>query len=258
MAREGLVPPLNHGRGLLARWPQHTRRYTVRRPQAAAPRVQPRRPVAAAAAPAGACSCRPALTTPHARCRCSTAALKRYVIVRDIPDIAQKSKQELGAISGASCSALSKTGLGRVQWQHSYVADGELLCSDACCCGVPSSAGPAAHRAERTTAGGLAPVLAPPPPLTAQPCPVRLQARRSASTWPRMRRPFGSTPASAGEAGAAMRAAPAAAPLPRARPGPSQPSAPPAPPLPCSFPITSIHEVKEIIDPTTAALEQAA
>ena len=37
------------------------------------------------------------------------------MIVRDIPDIAQKNKQELGAISGASCTALSKAGLSKVQ-----------------------------------------------------------------------------------------------------------------------------------------------
>ncbi|KAI7845447.1 hypothetical protein COHA_000997 [Chlorella ohadii] len=56
------------------------------------------------------------------------AAFKRYVIIRDIPDIAQKNKQELGAISGASCTALSKAGLSKVQWQHSYVADGKTFC----------------------------------------------------------------------------------------------------------------------------------
>lgn len=56
------------------------------------------------------------------------AALKRYVIVRDIPDIESKTPQELGGISASSCTALSKAGLGRVQWQHSYVADGKTFC----------------------------------------------------------------------------------------------------------------------------------
>lgn len=87
------------------------------------------------------------------------AAFKRYVIVRDIPDIHEKNLQELGGISAASCTALSKAGLGRVQvsddgpvmaliiffsanpyalilyssfsylqWQHSYVADGKTFC----------------------------------------------------------------------------------------------------------------------------------
>lgn len=34
---------------------------------------------------------------------------------QDIPDIAEKTPQELGGISATSCSALSKAGLGRVQ-----------------------------------------------------------------------------------------------------------------------------------------------
>lgn len=42
-------------------------------------------------------------------------ALKRFVIVRNIPDIADKTPQELGSISAASCSALGKAGHGRVQ-----------------------------------------------------------------------------------------------------------------------------------------------
>ncbi|EFN58208.1 hypothetical protein CHLNCDRAFT_142071 [Chlorella variabilis] len=54
--------------------------------------------------------------------------LKRYVIVREIPDIHDKSPQELGSISAASCSALGKAGHGRVQWQHSYVSDGRTFC----------------------------------------------------------------------------------------------------------------------------------
>lgn len=56
------------------------------------------------------------------------STFKRYVIVRDIPDIHQKDLKELGGISGASCTALSKAGLGRVQWQHSYVVDGKTFC----------------------------------------------------------------------------------------------------------------------------------
>lgn len=45
----------------------------------------------------------------------ATGLLKRYVIVRDIDGIHTKSKQELGAITAASNSALSQTGLDRVQ-----------------------------------------------------------------------------------------------------------------------------------------------
>ena len=37
------------------------------------------------------------------------------MIVRDIPGIQDKDLKELGSISAASCSALSKAGHGRVQ-----------------------------------------------------------------------------------------------------------------------------------------------
>lgn len=47
--------------------------------------------------------------------------LRKYVIVRDIPDIGSKSQQELASISATSCKALDKTGFGSVQWVHSYV-----------------------------------------------------------------------------------------------------------------------------------------
>lgn len=157
------------------------------------------------------------------------AALKRYVIVRDIPDIAQKNQQELGTISGASCSALSKAGLGRVQWQHSYVADGALRPGILLPCSlraVPSLHQHHAHMAQRGEAGpGLARARAATPPLTAQSSPaccILLQARRSASTWQPTRTRSGSTPASAGERnglawmhGACLPTLPELAPRPR-------------------------------------------
>ncbi len=56
------------------------------------------------------------------------------MIVRDIPDITQKNKQELGAISGASCTALSKAGLNKVQvgapWGSQLVLHGAYCACD--------------------------------------------------------------------------------------------------------------------------------
>ncbi|PSC76470.1 presenilin isoform B [Micractinium conductrix] len=56
------------------------------------------------------------------------AALKRFVIERDIPGIGGKALPELGSISAASNAALAQAGLQRVQWQHSYVTEGKTFC----------------------------------------------------------------------------------------------------------------------------------
>ncbi len=71
----------------------------------------------------------------HQRYSC-VGPLKRYVIVRDIPEIGSKSQNELSDISQASCKALKETGLESVQWQHSYVAGDKwvvhlpVICND--------------------------------------------------------------------------------------------------------------------------------
>ena len=48
--------------------------------------------------------------------------LKRYVIVRDIPQIGGKSAAEMGEVAKASCDALKRVGTDQVHWQHSFVA----------------------------------------------------------------------------------------------------------------------------------------
>jgi len=54
-------------------------------------------------------------------------ALKRYIIVRDIPGIGGMSITELCAAARASNSAIDKLN-GTVQWQHSYVAGDQTFC----------------------------------------------------------------------------------------------------------------------------------
>ena len=49
------------------------------------------------------------------------AELKKYVIVREVPDIGSKSPSELASLSQVSCRALGQVGHDQVQWQHSYV-----------------------------------------------------------------------------------------------------------------------------------------
>jgi hypothetical protein len=55
------------------------------------------------------------------------AALKRYLIERDIPGIGGMSIVELCGAARASNQAIEKIGK-RVQWQHSYVADDKTFC----------------------------------------------------------------------------------------------------------------------------------
>jgi hypothetical protein len=49
------------------------------------------------------------------------AALRKFVIVRDIPNIGDSNAEALTSISQASCKALAKTGHGEVQWVHTYI-----------------------------------------------------------------------------------------------------------------------------------------
>lgn len=52
---------------------------------------------------------------------------KRYVIEREIPNIGASSEEDLSGASGVSNAALAKLA-GRVQWEHSYVADNKTFC----------------------------------------------------------------------------------------------------------------------------------
>ncbi len=54
------------------------------------------------------------------------AALKRYLIERDIPGIGGMSAIELCGAARASNQALVK--VGNIQWQHSYVAADRTFC----------------------------------------------------------------------------------------------------------------------------------
>jgi Protein of unknown function (DUF4242) len=54
------------------------------------------------------------------------AALKRYLIERDIPGIGGMSVVELCGAARASNQAIAK--VGKVQWQHSYVAGDKTFC----------------------------------------------------------------------------------------------------------------------------------
>jgi hypothetical protein len=54
-------------------------------------------------------------------------AMKRYVIVRDIPGIGGMSITELCGAARTSNRAIDQLG-GAVQWQHSYVAGDKTFC----------------------------------------------------------------------------------------------------------------------------------
>lgn len=54
------------------------------------------------------------------------AALKRFLIERDIPGIGGMSVVELCGAARASNQALAK--VGKIQWQHSYVAGDKTFC----------------------------------------------------------------------------------------------------------------------------------
>lgn len=55
------------------------------------------------------------------------AALKRYMIERDVPGIGGMSIVELCGVSRASNQAIEKIGK-KLQWQHSYVAGDKTFC----------------------------------------------------------------------------------------------------------------------------------
>lgn len=53
--------------------------------------------------------------------------MKRFVIERDIPGIGAMTPEQLTGAAATSNSAL-RTLAPRVQWQHSYIADGKTFC----------------------------------------------------------------------------------------------------------------------------------
>ena len=55
------------------------------------------------------------------------AALKRYLIERDIPGIGGMSLVELCGVARASNQVIEKIGK-RIHWQHSYLADDKTFC----------------------------------------------------------------------------------------------------------------------------------
>jgi hypothetical protein len=55
------------------------------------------------------------------------AALKRYLVQRDIPGIGGMSVVELCGAARASNNAIDQIG-PRIQWQHSYVASDKVFC----------------------------------------------------------------------------------------------------------------------------------
>jgi len=55
------------------------------------------------------------------------AALKRYLIERDVPGIGGMSIIEMCGAARASNQAIDKIGK-RIHWQHSYVADDKTFC----------------------------------------------------------------------------------------------------------------------------------
>jgi hypothetical protein len=54
------------------------------------------------------------------------AAFKRFMIERDIPGIGGMSVVELCGAARASNQAIAK--VGKIQWQHSYVAGDKTFC----------------------------------------------------------------------------------------------------------------------------------
>lgn len=145
------------------------------------------------------------------------AALKRFVIERDIPGIGGKALPELGSISAASNAALAQAGLQRVQWQHSYVTEGKTFCGERGraqgALGVEYSSTERGCRHQRGS--GRPPwaalraevrLLAPCSCLCPLPgtCPLNLPSSPQC-TWQKARTQSGSTPRSAGEGGMLQR-----------------------------------------------------
>jgi hypothetical protein len=55
------------------------------------------------------------------------AAMKRYVIERDIPGVEALNGEQLQGAAATSCDALAKLS-PRVQWEHSYVTKDRTFC----------------------------------------------------------------------------------------------------------------------------------
>lgn len=53
--------------------------------------------------------------------------MKRYVIERDLPGVAQMNREELKGAAATSNDALAKLA-GKAQWEHSYVVDDKTFC----------------------------------------------------------------------------------------------------------------------------------
>jgi hypothetical protein len=53
--------------------------------------------------------------------------MKRYVIERDLPGVAQMNREELKGAATTSNNALAKLA-GKAQWEHSYVVDDKTFC----------------------------------------------------------------------------------------------------------------------------------
>ena len=53
--------------------------------------------------------------------------MKRYVIEREIPGVGSLKGEQLKGAAATSCNALAKL-YGKVQWEHSYVADDKTFC----------------------------------------------------------------------------------------------------------------------------------
>ena len=53
--------------------------------------------------------------------------MKRYVIERNIPGVGNLNREQLKGAAATSNAALAKLA-GKVQWEHSYVADDKTFC----------------------------------------------------------------------------------------------------------------------------------
>lgn len=53
--------------------------------------------------------------------------MPKYVIERELPGAGKLSPQQLGDISGKSCSVLNELG-PQIQWLHSYVTADKIYC----------------------------------------------------------------------------------------------------------------------------------
>jgi Nickel responsive protein SCO4226-like len=63
----------------------------------------------------------------HRKAKTMTATMKRYVIERELPGVGKMNREQLKGAAVTSCDALAKLP-GKVQWEHSYVADDKTFC----------------------------------------------------------------------------------------------------------------------------------